>query len=204
MLAKFFTSARRNGEPRCGQVLGLATRVSAANEPRPPACQPEPLLWQAGPVFAKATAGNLRRPTTAKVGAERGTGTPRATARDASERSERAAGAEWGTGSPASAGVRGAGGRSPPVEEDGCMHGWLPILIMIGLGAGFGILNVTIPKLLVRTSRLIFSPASEKMPAADGRPNGLRRRRAARRGRPRASWRGVLHNRRAPGRLPAA
>jgi NADH-quinone oxidoreductase subunit A len=28
------------------------------------------------------------------------------------------------------------------------MHGWLPILIMIGLGAGFGILNVTIPKLL--------------------------------------------------------
>ena len=28
------------------------------------------------------------------------------------------------------------------------MHGWIPILIMIGLGAGFGILNVTIPKLL--------------------------------------------------------
>ena len=28
------------------------------------------------------------------------------------------------------------------------MHGWLPILIMIGLGAGFGILNVTIPQLL--------------------------------------------------------
>ena len=28
------------------------------------------------------------------------------------------------------------------------MHGWLPVLIMIGLGAGFGILNVTIPKLL--------------------------------------------------------
>ena len=28
------------------------------------------------------------------------------------------------------------------------MNDWLPILIMIGLGAGFGILNVTIPKLL--------------------------------------------------------
>ena len=28
------------------------------------------------------------------------------------------------------------------------MSGWLPILIMIGLGAGFGILNVTIPRLL--------------------------------------------------------
>ena len=28
------------------------------------------------------------------------------------------------------------------------MHGWVPILIMIGLGAGFGIVNVTVPKLL--------------------------------------------------------
>ena len=28
------------------------------------------------------------------------------------------------------------------------MNGWLPILIMIGLGAGFGIFNVTIPRLL--------------------------------------------------------
>ena len=28
------------------------------------------------------------------------------------------------------------------------MQPWVPILIMIGLGAGFGILNVTIPKLL--------------------------------------------------------
>src|SRR3954469_18962289 len=28
------------------------------------------------------------------------------------------------------------------------MHGWVPILIMIGLGAGFGIVNVTIPRLL--------------------------------------------------------
>ena len=28
------------------------------------------------------------------------------------------------------------------------MNEWLPILIMIGLGAGFGILNVTVPKLL--------------------------------------------------------
>jgi NADH-quinone oxidoreductase subunit A len=28
------------------------------------------------------------------------------------------------------------------------MHGWVPILIMIGLGAGFGIINVTVPRLL--------------------------------------------------------
>ena len=28
------------------------------------------------------------------------------------------------------------------------MHGWVPILIMIGLGAGFGILNVNVPRLL--------------------------------------------------------
>ena len=28
------------------------------------------------------------------------------------------------------------------------MHGWLPILIMIGLGAGFGIVNVMVPRLL--------------------------------------------------------
>ena len=28
------------------------------------------------------------------------------------------------------------------------MHGWGPILIMIGLGAGFGILNVNVPRLL--------------------------------------------------------
>jgi NADH-quinone oxidoreductase subunit A len=27
------------------------------------------------------------------------------------------------------------------------MHGWVPILIMIGLGAGFGLLNTSIPKL---------------------------------------------------------
>ena len=26
------------------------------------------------------------------------------------------------------------------------MHGWLPILIMIGLGAGFGIVNVLVPR----------------------------------------------------------
>src|SRR4026207_392494 len=38
------------------------------------------------------------------------------------------------------------------------MHGWLPILIMIGLGAGFGILNVTIPKLLGPKK-----PTAEKM-----------------------------------------
>ena len=28
------------------------------------------------------------------------------------------------------------------------MHGWVPILIMIGLGAGFGIVNVMVPRLL--------------------------------------------------------
>ena len=28
------------------------------------------------------------------------------------------------------------------------MNGWLPILIMIGLGAGFALLNTTIPKLI--------------------------------------------------------
>src|SRR5918993_1600634 len=28
------------------------------------------------------------------------------------------------------------------------MHGWVPILIMIGLGAGFGAFNILIPKLL--------------------------------------------------------
>jgi NADH-quinone oxidoreductase subunit A len=28
------------------------------------------------------------------------------------------------------------------------MHGWVPILIMIGLGAGFGILSVNVPRLL--------------------------------------------------------
>jgi NADH-quinone oxidoreductase subunit A len=28
------------------------------------------------------------------------------------------------------------------------MHGWVPILIMIGLGAGFAILNVNVPRLL--------------------------------------------------------
>jgi NADH-quinone oxidoreductase subunit A len=28
------------------------------------------------------------------------------------------------------------------------MHGWLPILIMIGLGAGFGIVNVMVPRFL--------------------------------------------------------
>ena len=28
------------------------------------------------------------------------------------------------------------------------MNGWVPILIMIGLGAGFGILNVNVPRLL--------------------------------------------------------
>jgi len=28
------------------------------------------------------------------------------------------------------------------------MHGWVPILIMIGLGAGFGIVNVLVPRLL--------------------------------------------------------
>jgi NADH-quinone oxidoreductase subunit A len=28
------------------------------------------------------------------------------------------------------------------------MHGWLPILIMIGLGAGFGIVNVMVPRLV--------------------------------------------------------
>ena len=27
------------------------------------------------------------------------------------------------------------------------MHGWVPILIMIGLGAGFAILNVSVPKI---------------------------------------------------------
>jgi NADH-quinone oxidoreductase subunit A len=27
------------------------------------------------------------------------------------------------------------------------MHGWVPILIMIGLGAGFAVLNTSIPKL---------------------------------------------------------
>ena len=26
------------------------------------------------------------------------------------------------------------------------MHGWLPILIMIGLGAGFGLVNIMVPK----------------------------------------------------------
>jgi NADH-quinone oxidoreductase subunit A len=30
----------------------------------------------------------------------------------------------------------------------GCMHGWVPILIMIGLGAGFGLVNVMVPRLL--------------------------------------------------------
>src|SRR5262245_14194833 len=28
------------------------------------------------------------------------------------------------------------------------MHGWVPILIMIGLGAGFGIVNVLVPRFL--------------------------------------------------------
>src|SRR5688572_1316653 len=28
------------------------------------------------------------------------------------------------------------------------MHGWVPILIMIGLGAGFGIVNVMVPRFL--------------------------------------------------------
>jgi NADH-quinone oxidoreductase subunit A len=27
------------------------------------------------------------------------------------------------------------------------MHAWVPILIMLGLGAGFGVLNVTLPRL---------------------------------------------------------
>jgi NADH-quinone oxidoreductase subunit A len=38
------------------------------------------------------------------------------------------------------------------------MHGWVPILIMIGLGAGFGILNVTVPRLFAPKK-----PTAEKL-----------------------------------------
>ena len=38
------------------------------------------------------------------------------------------------------------------------MHGWVPILIMIGLGAGFGIVNVLVPKFLAPSK-----PTPEKL-----------------------------------------
>ena len=38
------------------------------------------------------------------------------------------------------------------------MHGWVPILIMIGFGAGFGILNVTLPRLIAPKK-----PTAEKL-----------------------------------------
>jgi NADH-quinone oxidoreductase subunit A len=38
------------------------------------------------------------------------------------------------------------------------MHGWLPILIMIGLGAGFGLVNVLLPKFVAPKK-----PTPEKM-----------------------------------------
>ena len=38
------------------------------------------------------------------------------------------------------------------------MHAWVPILIMLGLGAGFGILNVTLPRLIAPKK-----PTAEKL-----------------------------------------
>jgi NADH-quinone oxidoreductase subunit A len=38
------------------------------------------------------------------------------------------------------------------------MHGWVPILIMIGFGAGFGIVNVLVPRLVAPKK-----PTAEKL-----------------------------------------